>query len=331
MTLISLGDMAQSFMLRRQNLALKTDQQRLSVEMASGRAADIARQVGGDFTPLSAVEASLARLGSLRTATSEAAEMTEAMQTVLSTVEALASDHAPALLMAANSGNVAAVGRESATRFEAAVAAFNTRTADRTLFAGVATDGPALADAETILAALDVAIAGATSAEGVEAAVTAWFAAPSGYATLAYRGGDARAPIPVAPGENVPITTTALDPAIAGTLKALALGAMLARGALAGNGAAQARLARLSGEALLSTQTQRVDLAAYIGLAEGRIEQAAVRNAAETSALQIARTGLVAVDPYETAMRLEATETQLEALYAITARISRLSLVDFIR
>jgi flagellar hook-associated protein 3 FlgL len=331
MTLTSLGDMAQSFMLRRQNVALKFSQQQLASAMASGRATDTARQVGGDFTALSAIEASLTRLGSFKTATSEAATMTAAMQVALSTVETLASDHAPALLTAANAGNVAAVGRDSIARFEAAVAALSVQTAGRSLFAGVATDGPALADAATILAALDVVTTGATTAAGIEAAVTAWFAAPAGFAATGYLGGAARAPTPIAPGESVAVTATALDPAITGTLKALALGALLGRGALAGNGAAQANLARLSGEALLSTQTQRVDLAAHIGLAEGQIEQAAVRNAAETSALEITRTGIVAVDPYETAMRLEATETQLETLYAITARITRLSLLDFIR
>ena len=56
-----------------------------------------------------------------------------------------------------------------------------------------------------------------------------------------------------------------------------------------------------------------------------------MRNGAETTSLQIARNGITAVDPYETASRLEATRQQLETLYTLTARISRLSLVDFLR
>ena len=42
MGLVSLGDMAQSFMLRRQNVALKSDLQRLSSELTTGRVVDTA-------------------------------------------------------------------------------------------------------------------------------------------------------------------------------------------------------------------------------------------------------------------------------------------------
>jgi flagellar hook-associated protein 3 FlgL len=37
------------------------------------------------------------------------------------------------------------------------------------------------------------------------------------------------------------------------------------------------------------------------------------------------------VDPYEAATKLEAAQSQLEALYTVTARLSRLNLVDFLR
>jgi flagellar hook-associated protein 3 FlgL len=47
--------------------------------------------------------------------------------------------------------------------------------------------------------------------------------------------------------------------------------------------------------------------------------------------LEIARADLVAIDPFEAATRMEAAQTQLETLYSVTARLSRLSLVDFLR
>ena len=62
MSMISLGDLAQSFMLRRQNTDLKSDLQRLTTEMTTGQATDIGRHIGGDYAPLAGIDASLARL-----------------------------------------------------------------------------------------------------------------------------------------------------------------------------------------------------------------------------------------------------------------------------
>ena len=56
-----------------------------------------------------------------------------------------------------------------------------------------------------------------------------------------------------------------------------------------------------------------------------------IRAAAEATALGLAREALIGADPYEAAAALEAAETQLETLYTLTARISRLSLVNFLR
>ena len=40
---------------------------------------------------------------------------------------------------------------------------------------------------------------------------------------------------------------------------------------------------------------------------------------------------IVAADPYQTAVDLEAAQLQLESLFTITARLSRLTLTEFIR
>ena len=334
MSMISLGDLAQSFMLRRQNTDLKSDLQRLTAEMTTGQASDIGRHIGGDYAPLAGIDASLARLQGYKAATSEASLLSGAMQTVLGTVEGMASSLGPLLLAASSAGTttqVNAVGAEARQKLGTAVALYNTDISGRALFAGQATDGRATMDVETLLAALDTEIIGATSAVDIESRVTAWFNAPAGYASVGYLGDDALQPMAVAPGETADLGFTAADPGIRDTLKGLAMAAMLDRGALAGNLQARADLARRAGENLVNSQTARADMAARLGIAEGQIAAAGVRNSAETSALQIARNGITDVDPYETASKLEATRQQIETLYALTARISRLSLVDFLR
>lgn len=334
MALISLGDLAQSFMLRRQNVALKTSLQSLSTEMTTGRAADMAQQTHGDLAPLAAIDASLARLRAYGSATTESALFAQGMQTALATVTGLAGDLGTTLLQSTGSGDSAAItnlGADARQKFEAVVATLNTQIGGRTLFAGQATDRPAVAGAQTILAALDTAISGATTAQDVQTAVSNWFDDPGGFAAIGYLGGPALADLPISPGDTAQIGVTAMSPEIRETLKGLATAALLDRGALAAVPAERANLAQRAGENLTASQTGRVALAAGLGLAEARIEAAKVRNGAEITALDMARSGIAAVDPYETASKLQATQTQLETLYTITARLSRLSLMDFLK
>ena len=334
MGLVSLGDMAQSFMLRRQNVALKSDLRRLSLELTTGRVADTAARVSGDLVPLSAIDASLARLNGYRAVTAEAGLFAGSMQTALGVVDEVASDLSRTLLAAASSSTQAlidAAGTEARSRLETAMSALNTRVGDRSLFAGTATNGPAIVPAETMMLALDAAIIGAATAQDIEVAVSAWFNAPAGFAATAYTGNVALARVNIAPGEEAALDITATDPAIRATLKGLALAALLGRGALAGQPAERQSLANRAGLSLLESQTDRTYLAARIGTAQAQIDAAASRNAAESTSLQIARADITAADPFETASKLQETQQQLEKIYAITARITRLSLMDYLR
>ena len=334
MGLVSLGDMAQSFMLRRQTVALKSDLQRLSTELTTGRVADTVARVSGDLGPVSGIDASLARLKGYGAVTAEAGLFAGSMQTALGVVDDLSSALSRTLLAASSSSSqslVDATGRDSRSRLETALSALNTRVGDRSVFGGVATNGPATAPAETIMLALDTAILGATTVQDIETAVTDWFNAPTGFAALGYAGGAALAPVNIAPGEEANLDITATDPAIRATLKGLAMAALLDRGVLAGQPAARQDLAKRAGLSLLESQSERTFLAARLGAAEAQIDAAASRNAAETSSLQIARSDITAADPFETASRLQETQQQLEKIYAITARITRLSLMDYLR
>lgn len=333
MSLVSLGDMAQSFLLRRQNVALKSDLQQLSTELTTGRVADTSARVSGDLVPLSGIDASLARLKGYGSVATEAALFTGAMQTALGVIDDLSSDLSASLLAAAGSvasPRVDATGVDARHRFETAVSALNTRFGDRTLFAGTATTGAATVGANAMMQALDAVVVGMTSAADVETAVAAWFDAPTGFAAQAYQGGGSLAPLAIAPGEEAVVDVTATDPAIRATLKGLAMAALLDRGVLSGQPDARRDLARLAGVSLLQSQTDRAHLSARLGTVEGQIGTATARNSAETTALQIARSDIVAADPFETASRLEETQAQLEKIYAITARMTRLSLMDYL-
>ena len=331
----SVGDLARSFTLRNQTNFLKAQLDARSAEMTTGRTQDAGRAVKGDFTPLNGIEATLARLAAYKASTTEATLTTDAMQSALSSVSNSAVRLSSTLLAVALPGNptsVNAVGKDAMAQFNTAVATFNIRVGDRSIFAGTETRTATLAPAATILDALVVAVNAATpsTAEDVVAAVTAWFNDPAGYSTVGYLGGAPLDPLGVADGESVQLDATAADPGIRDTLKGLALAALLDRGVLAGETDQRARLATRAGEALVEGATSRSLLTARIGTAEERIATAITRNGAESTLLEFARQAIVSIDPYEAATALTEAEAQLDTLYTVTARLSRLSLSNYL-
>ncbi len=333
MALSSIGDLARSYALRNQTTGLKLELERRSNEATTGKTADAGRLLGGDFTRLSAIDASLSRLQTFRDVAAEVTSRADGMQAVLGTLATLSDQLASSLLSLASPGSAASVatlGQDAVSRLRTAVGTLNTRLGDRTLFAGVETRSAATLPADDLLALARGAAAGATSAGGVEAALTFWFEDPSGYAASVYLGGAPVGPQEVAAGKSVALDTTANDPAIRDTLKALVMAALLDGGILAGKPDERAQLAKRSGEMLLEGAEGRTLLAARVGTAQERIASAETRNAAEGTSLRIGRIGMVDVDGYEAATGLTQAEAQLDTLYAITARLQRLSLADYL-
>jgi flagellar hook-associated protein 3 FlgL len=330
---ISVGDASLTNILARQGAELRGQVNRTAEEVTTGQHNDLAKALRGDVSPLLAIDASLTRLQAFKTTTQDAALQTAAQQTTMAGLSSLASGITMTLLGARDfqtQAQISAIAADARGRLQSAVGLLNTQAADRAVFSGAATDTAPLGSADELLAALETAAIGATTAGDVSAAVATWFADPLGYGTF-YQGGAPLSNAPIAPGESADLSTTALDPAIRDTLAGFAMAALLDRGMLAGNPEERARLAERAGQELLTTEDARITLAARIGSVEAQVEAARTRNGAEETALGILRSDIGSVDPYEAASRLEAARSQLESLYLVTARVSRLSLVEFLR
>jgi flagellar hook-associated protein 3 FlgL len=336
MGLNSLGDMAQSFMLRRFTTSMKQSATIAAQELTTGYTASIGKMLGGDLTTYAALEASLSRLIAYGGTTQLAASTATAMQVVLGQIDTQTAGLGTQLLDAVNSGapnRMDGLLGDISQRFEAVLASLNTKIGDRTIFAGVSSDGAAVSSSQTILSALEATLVGlgAVTASEVETAVNAWFADPSGFAAVGYLGGVATAAVAISAEDSVDLGFTAQDPAILDTLKSLAMIALVDRGAVGGDADLKHQVVGLAATSLLQNDTDRAFLRGNLGFAQARIEQAQTRNESEIAALEIARSDLLSIDPYEAATRLEAAQTQLETLYSVTARLSRLRLVDFLR
>ncbi len=334
MTAVSLGDLAQSFMLRQRNTSLKQDMNRLTIELATGQVANVRQVLAGNVSYLTDIERKLAVLSGYDVATTEATHFTNSMQTVLGRLDALTQTLSSSLLIAgstavgASSGDLAAEARHA---FESMVGSLNSNVAGRYLFAGTATDRAPLADSDTILNSLKSAMAGAATPADMMAAAQAWFDAPTGYAAVAYQGSaDSLAPFTLSQMERLTLDIRATDPGIGKMLRLAAVSALADDPAFGLTVDAQADLHSMTAQDMLAAQGDITALRANVGSAEARIDRVAARHAAEVTSLNFAKTALLEIDPFESATQLEEVQFQLQSLYSVTVRMSQLNLANFL-
>ena len=332
----NVGDLAQSHQLRRDTARIRGDLNRLTNELSSGVTSDISRTLKGNFGPLAGIERGLARSDSFEAIIGEQSLIIATYQNTFSNMRTLGNDIRDALLSFPDSANAVLIknaGSDALTRLDAALNSLNTQVGGISLFAGTTTDASAVADLETIMTALEteIALAGAATASDVETVVNTWFGAGGGFETVGYIGGTAMGQgVQVSEGETLPAGLTAETQEIRSFLGALSLAGLLGQGLLAGNLEEQGALARLAGEQLINADNDLVGLQSSVGSIEAQLERATVEVATERDSLELARADLIEIDPFEAAVGLQNAETQLQTLYSITARLSRLSLANFL-
>lgn len=338
MTVHSIGDQARAFALQSASFRLKTTLATLTDELASGEVADPGQRLGGNTQILGHIEARISAIGQFDTGAQEAALLLQGTQDSLESVHDQTS--ALALSLVAEPFNetpslLQMRASEVTGAFEGTVARFNRAVADRFLFSGLNSDTPPLSSASDILDALEVATAGLTTATDVAQTVSDWFDAPpggGGFMDMAYLGTVGEpASIGIADGEAISLSTTAAAPALRDVLKGLATAALVDRGALSGQHQERRDLMQRGGQILLDNGPQLVSEMGRVGLKQQLTMRARTENAAMLAGLQTARNDIRSADPYETAGALQQVQSQLEALYSVTARLSTLKLVEYLR
>lgn len=334
MTLVSSGDLAQSFLLKSNTARLKGTLDRLTKEFAEGRVSDVGATLNGDLSRLTAVSRARTMTEGYQSAAREASGHSAAMQSALTAIHKTSGDLVASLLTASQLNtdeSISLNGVDARARLDSVLATMNISSGGRSLFSGQALDQPAVAGADTILNALRAELTGATTAQQAVDRISDWFDDPAGYRALAYQGGVPLEPVAVSATDRVWMGITAEDPAFRAMLKGLTAAALLGDPASPLPATEMRKMARLSAETLLAGNEKMITLAAQLGISEGRIEAAQSRNAADLLAHEMAQADLVRSDPERLAIELEAVQTNLESVYAITARLSRMSLTDFLR
>ncbi|MBM1308797.1 flagellar hook protein [Sulfitobacter mediterraneus] len=330
----TLGDLAQSYMLRNRNTALKQDITRLTQELASGQVADVRQVLSGNFSYLTDLERKMDILSGYEISTTEATHFTTAMQAALGQMGDISKDLSGSLITAGTSGigvSAADLSNEAENALEALIGRLNTNISGRHMFSGAATDRPALADAQTLLTELKTAMAGAVTPADMITAAQIWFDDPAGFDAVIYQGSNiGLSPFDLSQAEVVNLDLRATDDDLKDTVMLTALAALGNDPAFALTPPAQSELFLDLGQRMLAAQDSLTSLQANVGFVEARIDAIATRNAAETTSLSFAKAALLEVDPFEAATKLEDVQFQLQSLYSVTVRMSQLSLVNFL-
>ncbi len=331
----SYGDMSRHLSLGRHSARLKADMTGLSKELTTGVMDDKARHLKGNLTFLASLEKSIELAETRKSIAQNAGNLLAAQQNALAGISARSEGVYLELVQLPPGEHYAQIDRQInslESAFVDTVHFLNTSFAGRSLFAGTAGDSPALAPARDILDALSRDLPAGLDAAGMSDAIDAWFAAGGGFDSVGYLGGNTiPAAYNVGDGLDISLEITAQAPAIRQTLAGLAKGAMLASGVIGASPAEKLDVLRAAASTLAVSNTGLIDLSARVGVQEERAARGVSAAEAEQTAMSIARSELVSADPYETATRLEQAMAQLELIYSLTARLSRLTLADYLR
>ena len=335
MNMTSIGDMAHSLMLRTHSTALKSTMLTLTDELATGQTSDVASRLGGDYSYLSDIDQNLSRLGGYAIAATEASLFAKATQLGLEQMQGVATTlGADLLTISPTTIEVARLhtGQQARAGLDTILSALNGSVGGQSLFAGTATDTSPMASSETLIGALKSEVSGMALTSQILQAIDDWFADSGGFKVTMYSGSDQPlAPIRVGVTEQVTLSLRADHPELRSVLRNAAVAALATDPDLGLDVDAQNALLHIAGEGLLNNDQGVTALRASIGHAEARIEEASSRAGAARTGLEYAKNELLEADPFETASRLEEVQFQLESLYAVTVRTSRLTLLSFLK
>ena len=334
MPLTTIGDLAQNFKQRSIGTRLHRDLSTLNLELTTGLKQDVSKAVAGKTAPVAAIERALTLTDAKNLAVKEANIFADATGTALaatlSRIEGIGLGG-----MAITSGmlklQIDALAESARIAFTGIISDLGTQVAGRALFGGATGNSQTIRSPDEILSALATSLAGANSAADIEAGVNAYFAEGGPFQTNDYLGEAIDlAPFDLGDGSTAEIGVRADHPGIRTALAEVARVAVLTE-ELGVSHQARAETLAEGSLGLLQARNEIITLEARLGTGAASVEDAMVRIGVERDGLQAARLGLLAADPYETATRLQQTEFQISSIYTLTARLSGLNLVSYLR
>lgn len=331
------AELARSQMLQRQVLGTRNALDTAAQELTSGLKSDRLKATGGNLARLFSIERMIAR-NAVHQDTISATELRldvaqEGLGRILGSVETVAVD----LLASTGRGDLASSklhAQQARGAFEGAVATLNAQVAGQSIFAGTATSTAALADAGAILADLDALVAAAPDAATAIAAVEGYFetSPPGDFLLNRYLGSGQDLPAAeLGEGQRLDYAVRADAEELIAALRGTAMAAVVAGGAFAGSESEQMAMLREAAGQGLAAKEGLHELRSRVGVAQNAVETAKAQRVGERETYELARTNIVAADPYDAASRFQALQSQLDAIFTVTARLATLRFTNYLR
>lgn len=336
----SIGDQARSLTTRSSISRIKSNLNILLKEESSKQVADVGKKLQGNLRILNSIQTRIAEVEQYKQNANEVELLLERKQTALSVSQKISADLiVPFLDQSLGNSRTIIQSRvnTASSALSVVVEQMNAEVAGQALFSGVATDRPPLIPADQIVTELSKITKDMTTAEAVSKAVVDWFDAEKGeggFLDFAYKGSlqeNGKRLIDISKTRKTDLAGTAADPAIRNILKGLAMTAILEKGTLSGAADEEVKLIRMSANILSDNNDFAVAEMAKLGLQQEQLKNSSAENDAELAGLEIALNEIVTVDWEQTSAELSETAFQLQTMFAVTARLSRLTLTEFLR
>ena len=297
-----------------------------SQEAVTGRYSDLTSHLSGRIGHAMLSQKALDDVANERTQLNLKASRLDIIQNALDTVDSGVSNLGVRMITAMNSEDYTAretVVRDARAALTESFSVLNTRLGERYLFSGDATSTKPFGDPETLLSDIRTIAASATDAADFETQLDAYFNTPgSGWQANVYAG---------TATASDPSGVTGMDPSIIDIVSGLAVlslsGSDETLAVLSGDSDA----VRNAVDSLANGQAKLTDVRAERGILQSQIAHAQTSLDLEETILTQTFNQMTARDQYEAASELQNLETSLEASYTLTARLSNLTLLNYIK
>jgi flagellar hook-associated protein 3 FlgL len=336
MITVGQSDLASAMKLLDQNARTKTALEVASKELSTGVRSDLVEATAGDLGRLFSIDRTLLRLNSEADAIQLASSKSELAQVSLGNIHENLVGFGPQLLSAVERGDTQAsrlIAADARHALGAVVTSLNVRYGRHSIFSGAALDQQSVASTEVIISDISAIIAGSADSTAAMLAIDDYFFSPAdGFETNIFLGTTQDAPpFRDESGEIIEYAQRADSFGVRNAIRALTIAVVASDAPNFFGTADQVDLLREAGSAAIAATGDITTLREKLGFAEGRIEGVEARNRAMRGFFELERSSLISVDPYEVATKFEALQVQLQTIYTITARLSNLSLTNFLR
>lgn len=336
MIMVGQSDLASMMNRSGQTATTKAELAVASMELSSARKNNLLSASAGDLGQLFAIDRSISELDVQTNAIHLASGKAALTQKALGNIYENLVDFGPQLLSAVERGDAQSftlISRDARLALGAVTTSLNARYGRHSVFSGADVDATAIASADAIISDISTIVAGVPDSAAALTAIDEYFYSPGGgFENNAFLGGVADAPsLHHESGEMIAYAQRADSQEIRGTIRALVIAVVASDAPNFVGTPDQVDLLREAGTAAIAATGDITRVRETLGFAEGRIEAAQARTRAMSDVFSLERAAIVSADPFEAATRFEALQTQLQTIYTVTSRLSKLSLTNFLR